>query len=42
MGVPFFDWEGSVVRATGSGTAVVSASMEGIIRLSPEIPVRGL
>ena len=26
-GVPFFDWEGSVVRATGLGTAVVSASM---------------
>ena len=27
-GVPFFDWEGSVVRSTRFGTAVVSASMK--------------
>ena len=27
VGGPFFDWEGSVVRTTRFGTAVVSASM---------------
>jgi hypothetical protein len=42
VGVPFFDREGSVVRTTGFGTAVVPASMRGIFRLAPEIAVRGL
>jgi hypothetical protein len=41
VGVPFCDREGTVARTTGSETAVVSASMESIIRLAPEIPVRG-